>query len=70
MKLNTQGWNNDAHIIVAVSTGIDSMTLLHSLLNQYHDTYKTLTCVHVNHGLRAQSVEEEIFLNSIVKKSN
>ena len=69
MKLNTQGWNNDAHIIVAVSTGIDSMTLLHSLLNQYHDTYKTLTCVHVNHGLRAQSVEEEIFLNEYCQKN-
>ena len=68
MKLNTQGWNNDAHIIVAVSTGIDSMTLLHSLLNQYRDTY--LTCVHVNHGLRAQSVEEEIFLNEYCQKSN
>ena len=69
MKLNTQGWNNDAHIIVAVSTGIDSMTLLHSLLNQYRDTYKTLTCVHVNHGLRAQSVEEEIFLNEYCQKN-
>lgn len=69
MKLNTQGWNNDAHLIVAVSTGIDSMSLLHSLLNQYRDTYKTLTCVHVNHGLRAQSVDEETFLSEYCHKN-
>ena len=48
-----------AHIVVAVSTGIDSMSLLYSLLNDYQHTYRKLTCVHVNHGL--QSYEEEAF---------
>ena len=38
------------------------MSLLHSLLHDYHNTYRKLTCVHVNHGLRHQSVEEEQFL--------
>ncbi len=62
MELNTEGWSKDAHLVVAVSTGVDSMSLLHSLLHDYHNTYRKLTCVHVNHGLRHQSVEEEQFL--------
>ena len=57
MELNTEGWSKDAHLVVAVSTGVDSMSLLHSLLHDYHNTYRKLTCVHVNHGLRHQSVE-------------
>ena len=62
MNIKTDGWSKKAHIVVAVSTGIDSMSLLYSLLNDYQHTYRKLTCVHVNHGLREQSYEEEAFL--------
>ena len=55
MNIKTDGWSKKAHIVVAVSTGIDSMSLLYSLLNDYQHTYRKLTCVHVNHGLREQS---------------
>lgn len=35
MQLNSNGWHVDDHIVVAVSTGIDSMCLLYQLLNDY-----------------------------------
>lgn len=40
MQLNSNGWHVDDHIVVAVSTGIDSMCLLYQLLNDYKDSYR------------------------------
>ena len=51
LKVNTSLWSNTDHVVIAVSTGIDSMSLLHNLLSQSSRTYKQLTCLHVNHGL-------------------
>lgn len=67
MELDATGWSEQDHIVLAVSTGIDSMCLLHLLLNEYQHTYRKLTCIHVNHGLRQASTEEETFLKRIVK---
>ena len=53
LKVNTSLWNNTEHIVIAVSTGVDSMSLFHNLLSQSSRTYKQLTCLHVNHGLRS-----------------
>lgn len=55
-------WNEADHLVVAVSTGIDSMVLLHQLLHDYRHTYRSLTCLHVHHGLRANSTEEASFI--------
>ncbi|QDW99540.1 tRNA lysidine(34) synthetase TilS [Staphylococcus agnetis] len=55
-------WKEDDHIVVAVSTGIDSMVLLHRLLHQYQTTYKQLSVLHVHHGLRRGSDEEAEFV--------
>ncbi|UXR78529.1 MULTISPECIES: tRNA lysidine(34) synthetase TilS [unclassified Staphylococcus] len=57
-------WRTTDHIVVAVSTGIDSMVLLHQLLTQYADTYHQLTCLHVHHGLREASDNEAQFLQA------
>ena len=55
-------WNKEDHLVVAVSTGIDSMVLLYRLLHQYKSTYQRLTVLHVHHGLRRSSDEEADFL--------
>lgn len=62
MEVNTEGWSSDKHIVLAVSTGIDSMVLLHQLITNLQDTYAQLTCLHVNHNIRSIADEEELFL--------
>ncbi|UXR69776.1 MULTISPECIES: tRNA lysidine(34) synthetase TilS [unclassified Staphylococcus] len=57
-------WQSTDHIVLAVSTGIDSMVLLHQLLTEYADTYQQLTCLHVHHGLREASDQEAKFLEA------
>ncbi|WP_342610521.1 tRNA lysidine(34) synthetase TilS [Staphylococcus hsinchuensis] len=62
MQVNSTGWNHHQHLVLAVSTGIDSMTLLHCLQTELKDTYASLTCLHVNHHLRPQSEKEALFI--------
>ncbi|NQD99273.1 tRNA lysidine(34) synthetase TilS, partial [Staphylococcus xylosus] len=62
MEVNTEGWSSDNHVVLAVSTGIDSMVLLHQLITNLQDTYAQLTCLHVNHNIRPIANEEELFL--------
>ncbi|GAB0346545.1 tRNA lysidine(34) synthetase TilS [Staphylococcus pseudintermedius] len=57
-----QNWKATDHIVVAVSTGIDSMVLLHQLLYDETLTYRQLTCLHVHHGLRVASEQEATFI--------
>ncbi|MBJ8272433.1 tRNA lysidine(34) synthetase TilS [Staphylococcus pseudintermedius] len=57
-----QNWKSTDHIVVAVSTGIDSMVLLHQLLYDETLTYRQLTCLHVHHGLREASEQEATFI--------
>ncbi|MGI2236786.1 tRNA lysidine(34) synthetase TilS [Staphylococcus cohnii] len=62
VEVNADGWNKDQHIVLAVSTGIDSMVLLHNLINQLSQSYRKLTCLHVNHNIRDIAQEEESFI--------
>lgn len=64
MKVDTSGWTVEDHIVLAVSTGVDSMCLLYALTHLYRDTYRKLTCLHVNHDLREESIEEERFFQT------
>ncbi|ELD8113543.1 tRNA lysidine(34) synthetase TilS [Staphylococcus pseudintermedius] len=57
-----QNWKATDHIVVAVSTGIDSMVLLHQLLYDETLTYRQLTCLHLHHGLREASKQEATFI--------
>jgi len=61
-KLNVTG-----PIVVGVSSGADSMALFHYLIENYKDK---IICVHINHKVRKQSDEEEIFLKEYCKKLN
>ncbi|MCS4487262.1 tRNA lysidine(34) synthetase TilS [Staphylococcus americanisciuri] len=63
-----QFWGTSDHLVLAVSTGIDSMVLLHQLIDQYAHTYRQLTCLHVHHGLRDASDNEAQFLEAYCKQ--
>ncbi|UXS36716.1 tRNA lysidine(34) synthetase TilS [Staphylococcus delphini] len=63
-----QNWKATDHIVVAVSTGIDSMVLLHQLLYDETLTYRQLTCLHVHHGLREASEQEAAFIQHYCKQ--
>lgn len=54
-------WPTDGRILVAVSTGVDSMVLLH-LLEQLQSTGLVLGVAHVNHQLREAAIAEAQFL--------
>lgn len=51
-------WDGESPLVVAVSTGVDSMLLLHAL----EELHYPIVVAHVNHHLRAQSNEEAEFL--------
>ncbi|HCN61576.1 tRNA lysidine(34) synthetase TilS [Mammaliicoccus fleurettii] len=61
-------WNKNDNLALAVSTGIDSMSLLHMLNTTYKHTYHNLICFHVNHGLREASKEEAAFIERFCKE--
>ena len=59
--------NNDKYVIVGVSSGPDSMALLHMLTKNLQCT---IVCAHINHNIRIESVEEESFLKDYCKSNN
>ena len=58
--LDDLGVAADDRVVVAVSGGVDSMTLLHLLV----EIGQPLVAVHVDHGLRADSAEDAAFVRS------
>ena len=54
-------------IVVGVSTGADSMALFHYLINNYKNK---IICAHINHNVRKESQEEEIFLKQYCQNNN
>lgn len=63
---NKELWQPQERILVAVSTGVDSMVLLHILEQMDLD----LGVVYVNHRLRTASDKEEMFLTDYCQKHN
>ncbi|WP_341780108.1 tRNA lysidine(34) synthetase TilS [Levilactobacillus sp. HBUAS70063] len=59
------GWNRpQAHVLLAVSAGVDSMVMLALFLRLPVDQRPRITVLHVNHQLREQSRTEEAFLKA------
>lgn len=56
------------HITLALSGGRDSVVLLHQLLSLREELGFTLSAVHIHHGLRAASDEEEQFVRRLCDK--
>jgi len=54
----------NSHILVAVSGGVDSMVLLHIFNSLKYDLNITLTCAHINHNLRSDSIEDQFLVES------
>lgn len=54
-------WHNESRVLIAVSTGLDSMVLLH-VLQELTNTGLTIGVAHVNHQLREVSIKEEAFI--------
>lgn len=57
----------DKYIVVGVSSGPDSMALLHMLQTC---TNKVIVCTHINHNIRSSSTEEEQYLKDYCKNNN
>ncbi|HEY8396157.1 MAG TPA: tRNA lysidine(34) synthetase TilS [Bacilli bacterium] len=60
----------DATIVLAVSTGVDSMVMLHSFLKIKDSYHLNLQVAHFNHQKRAQSEIEEKFLKEFCEEQN
>lgn len=61
-KLNISG-----PIVIGVSTGADSMALFHYLIKNYKDK---IICTHINHNIRKESIEEEMYLKEYCINNN
>lgn len=55
-------------IIVGLSGGVDSVCLLFLLHNLSEELEFSLRAVHINHGLREESKEEEVFVKELCRK--
>lgn len=62
-------FNSKDRVIVATSTGVDSMVLLALLLHLPEEVRPHLIVAHVNHELRSQSQVEEEFIQSYCKEN-
>lgn len=61
-------FGKDDRVVVAVSTGVDSMALLDLLQHLPPSQRPLLLVAHVNHELRAQSAEEEEYLRDYCQR--
>ena len=58
---------SDEYIVIGVSSGPDSMALLHMVMN---NTNKKIVCAHINHNVRNISDEEADFLKEYCLDNN
>ena len=59
---------NDQRLLVAVSTGADSMALLHLLINLQKKLNLELFVAHINHNMRQESAQEQAFIEAFCKE--
>lgn len=62
--------NINDYVVIGLSGGPDSMALLNILLEYRKKTNMNIVCAHVNHGIRKESDDEEIFVHNYCKKNN
>ena len=66
ININLEKLNLTGPIVIGVSSGADSMALFHYMINNYKDK---IICAHINHNVRVQSNEEQIFLEKYCKEN-
>ena len=57
----------DEYIVIGVSSGPDSMALLHMVIKNIN---KNIVCAHINHNVRKSSDEEEKYLKKYCQNNN
>ena len=67
---NNDYFNNNRSIIIAVSGGKDSMALLHAMIKLNQVLKKDLVVVHINHHLRKNSIEDELFVKEFCDRND
>ena len=60
---------NGENIIVAVSGGADSISLLHLMIRAKETLNLNVVCAHVNHNVRKESEQEKIFVKNFCDKN-
>ena len=60
--------DGENHITVALSGGQDSVVLTHLMKNAATELGFTLSALHIHHGIRAASDEEEQFVRALCKE--
>ena len=63
-----QFWQAQEPVVVATSTGVDSMVLLHLLLKLPPQLKPKIIVAHVNHELRSESDAEEAYLRTFCQQ--
>lgn len=63
-------WSKNDRVILAVSTGPDSMALLNLFINLPNKFKPQLNVLHINHKIRQQSEEEEKYLTQFTAERN
>ncbi|MCM1370427.1 MAG: tRNA lysidine(34) synthetase TilS [Clostridium sp.] len=61
--------SSNQYIVVAVSGGVDSMSLLDLLVKLKDEIKLKIVCCHVNHNVREESAEEKIFVEEYCKRN-
>ena len=67
---NSIGLKSGDAIVVGVSGGPDSMTLLHVLKSLKKELDIRIICAHVNHNQRKESDEEEAYVREYCRKND
>ena len=62
--------NKNDYVVIANSGGPDSMALLSLLLKYREKVTFNIVCAHVNHKVRLESDDEELFVQSYCKSNN
>ena len=62
LVMKNKWWHPQEKVLVAVSAGVDSVVLFHLLQSLSKEFRPKIIVAHINHQLRAISIEEEVFV--------
>ena len=65
LVMKNKWWHPQEKVLVAVSAGVDSVVLFHLLQSLSKEFRPKIIVAHINHQLRAISIEEEVFVRSL-----
>ena len=68
--IESLNFKKDDYLVCAISGGPDSMCLLDLLVKLKTKKHFNIVCAHVNHNLRIESNEEEIFVKNYCRKND